>query len=187
MLHNSTAAPPHCHGRRRSAPSQPHLLQQAQDLRWLHVEHLQWTQQSGHRTLSCSLVLRLHRTQSYSRGGRFTRKRIRLAPPPLALVMRPCMMRKCGLFTLSCTEWNSCCTRLHRIRRRNPHGASANGSHIWPAGILPLAQLPAPNHTAPAPPVQPLCRCCPAIYPSTHEGSATLPLMRYLERPPMTS
>ena len=28
------------------------------------------------------------------------------------LVMRPCMMRKCGLFTLSCTEWNRFCTRV---------------------------------------------------------------------------
>ena len=27
------------------------------------------------------------------------------------LVMRPCMMRKCGLFTLSWTEWNKFCTR----------------------------------------------------------------------------
>mmetsp|Transcript_18202 Transcript_18202/g.58871 ORF Transcript_18202/g.58871 Transcript_18202/m.58871 type:complete len:326 (-) Transcript_18202:133-1110(-) len=28
------------------------------------------------------------------------------------LVMRPCMMRKCGLLTLSCTEWKRFCTRL---------------------------------------------------------------------------
>ena len=27
-------------------------------------------------------------------------------------VMRPCMMRKCGLLTLSCTEWKRFCTRL---------------------------------------------------------------------------
>ena len=26
------------------------------------------------------------------------------------LVMRPCMMRKCGLFTFSCTEWKKFCT-----------------------------------------------------------------------------
>lgn len=26
------------------------------------------------------------------------------------LVMRPCMMRKCGLLTLSCTEWKRFCT-----------------------------------------------------------------------------
>lgn len=28
------------------------------------------------------------------------------------LVMRPCMMRKCGLLTLSCTEWKRFCTWL---------------------------------------------------------------------------
>ena len=28
------------------------------------------------------------------------------------LVMRPCMMRKCGLLTLSCTEWKRFCTRV---------------------------------------------------------------------------
>ena len=28
------------------------------------------------------------------------------------LVMRPCMMRKWGLFTFSCTEWNRFWTRL---------------------------------------------------------------------------
>ena len=28
------------------------------------------------------------------------------------LVMRPCMMRKCGLLTFSCTEWNRFCTRV---------------------------------------------------------------------------
>ena len=27
-------------------------------------------------------------------------------------VIRPCMMRKCGLLTLSCTEWNRFCTRV---------------------------------------------------------------------------
>ena len=32
------------------------------------------------------------------------------------LVMRPCMMRKWGLFTLSDTEWNRFCTRLHAHR-----------------------------------------------------------------------
>jgi len=29
----------------------------------------------------------------------------------LTLVMRPCMMRKCGLLTFSCTLWNIDCTR----------------------------------------------------------------------------
>ena len=28
------------------------------------------------------------------------------------LVILPCMIRKCGLFTLSCTEWNKFCTRV---------------------------------------------------------------------------
>jgi hypothetical protein len=33
-------------------------------------------------------------------------------------VTRPCMIRKCGLFTLSCTDWNRSATRLRRISRR---------------------------------------------------------------------
>ena len=35
--------------------------------------------------------------------------------------MRPCMIRKCGLLTFSCTEWNRFCTRLrcyHTMRQR---------------------------------------------------------------------
>ena len=31
----------------------------------------------------------------------------------LTLVMRPCMMRKCGLLTFKETEWNRFWTRLH--------------------------------------------------------------------------
>ena len=30
----------------------------------------------------------------------------------ITLAMRPCMIRKCGLLTLSCTLWKRFCTRL---------------------------------------------------------------------------
>ncbi len=46
-----------------------------------------------------------------------------------ALVMRPCMMRKCGLLTLSCTEWNRFCTRL-RARRGARHGTRAEAQRV---------------------------------------------------------
>jgi hypothetical protein len=47
--------------------------------------------------------------------------RISMAFMLSTLVMRPCMMRKCGLFTLSCTEWKrfftcSCCAVCPLIR-----------------------------------------------------------------------
>lgn len=53
-------------------------------------------------------------------------------------VMRPCMIRKCGLFTFSCTEWNRFCTRLGQQGRK---GARAGGRRV--SNILPTA---APTH-----------------------------------------
>ncbi len=47
-------------------------------------------------------------------------------------VMRPCMMRKCGLLTLSCTEWNRFCTRLwpkQRVRTLKARRLAAAGWH----------------------------------------------------------
>ena len=50
------------------------------------------------------------------------------------LVMRPCMIRKCGLFTFSCTEWKRFCTRvavavcpLMRYLLRPPMAICPNG------------------------------------------------------------
>ena len=37
---------------------------------------------------------------------------LRCAGVASTFVIRPCMMRKCGLLTLSCTEWKRFCTRL---------------------------------------------------------------------------
>ena len=54
-------------------------------------------------------------------------------------VMRPCMMRKCGLFTLSWTEWNKFCEAQQR-RLRAP-GSCA----------VPRARLEGQQRDAPAP------------------------------------
>ena len=47
------------------------------------------------------------------------------------LVMRPCMMRKCGLLTLSCTEWNRSCTRLHEPALASSDCAAACAVRMW--------------------------------------------------------
>ncbi len=47
------------------------------------------------------------------------------------LVIRPCMMRKVGLLTLSCTDWNRSATRLQQVTKRQGHVLAT--SLRWPA------------------------------------------------------
>jgi hypothetical protein len=48
-------------------------------------------------------------------------------PGPPTLVTRPCMMRKCGLFTFSCTDWNKSATRLHSGTAQHSKAHMARG------------------------------------------------------------
>ena len=68
------------------------LLQHAQDLRRLHVQHL--------------CPKRVHATPILFLPCSDTCKWLLPAKWRLTLVILPCMIRKCGLFTFSWTEWN---------------------------------------------------------------------------------
>jgi hypothetical protein len=58
----------------------------------------------------------------------------------LTFVTLPCMMRKCGLFTFSCTDWNRSATRLHTAQ----HNTAQRGSyqlHPGPQRLLDMCPM----------------------------------------------
>jgi hypothetical protein len=45
-------------------------------------------------------------------------------------VMRPCMIKKCGLLTFSCTEWKRFCARRSSVTSRRTTAARAGASNL---------------------------------------------------------
>jgi len=74
--------------------------------------------------------------------------RLVLAP---TFVTRPCMIRKCGLFTFSCTDWNMSATRLHsRVGRVISAARRAAGLPL-PWGVQACYPAGAASAAAPTP------------------------------------
>jgi len=113
------------------------LLQQREDLRGLHVHDLMWGWGwpgwgwDGCRWSSCTgwWGIGLWDEQDFMTVGCASDEEelppAQTPPPPAqpsthvtcpaplhTLVTRPCMIRKCGLLTFSCTDWNRSATRL---------------------------------------------------------------------------
>jgi hypothetical protein len=116
----------------------------------------------------------------------------------LTFVIMPCMMRKWGLLTLSCTEWNRSCTRLRTqhtlwcqhacMRLASATGLKTALLHqklcCFEGGAMALRSvrqaLRAPSGMHAAARLLTMTSC------STYPGCAAWPLIMYLFLPPMT-
>jgi hypothetical protein len=114
-------------------------------------------------------------------------------------------MRKCGLFTFSCTDWNRSATRLHAAQESKPCAISQRmqfsaGARRLEAGRSSCSLLTVHNAALPCVADAVSCSCailncwqlicgCPVMCSETacaHPCCAACPLIEYLSLPPMT-